>query len=99
MKLLTRALCEKLPPLYSTEGDPDPTVICKFFTPDAPWSWYVIEFDGADTFYGWVDGEYPELGYFRLSELRKVRGNFGLPIERDRGFRPTPLSEVQAKRP
>jgi hypothetical protein len=36
----------------------------------------------------------PELGYFRLSELQSVRGNLGLPVERDRFFTPTPLREL-----
>lgn len=55
-----------------------------------------IEFDGDDTFFGWVDGDFPELGYFRLSELQVNRGKFGLPIERDRCFKPCRLSELQA---
>ena len=42
-KLLTKELREKIPPLYSQENNPDPLVICKFFTPDSNWTWYVIE--------------------------------------------------------
>ena len=61
------------------------------------WTWYAIEYDGADLFYGFVDGDEPELGYFRLSELVANRGKWGLPIERDRYFDPCLLSVVQAK--
>lgn len=68
-------------------------VICKFFTPDSSWTWYVIEFDGEDSFFGYVVGFEKELGYFSLSELQEVRG--GLPIERDLYFDPIPLSEVK----
>ena len=95
LKLLTKALRKQLPPLYATEGEADPLVICKFFTPDAGWTWYAIEFDGDDTFYGFVDGLFPELGYFSLSELLSIRGKLGLPIERDCYFRPCHLSEIQ----
>ena len=73
----------------------DPLVICKFFTPDSNWSWFALEFDGEDLFFGWVVGFEQELGYFRLSELATARGPFGLPIERDIHFSPTRLSEVK----
>ncbi len=95
MELLTTDLRQQLPPLYSQESVADPLVICKFFTPDAGWTWYALEFDGDDVFFGWVVGHEQELGYFLLSELEAVRGPLGLPIERDLHFRPTRLSEVK----
>ena len=84
-------------------------VICKFFTPDAQWTWYAIEgspVDGdghCDTdkekvdflFFGYVVGLEPELGYFSLTELLKVSGAFRLPVERDLWFSPMRLSEVK----
>tara|TARA_Y100000593_G_C4290720_1_gene328099 strand:+ start:392 stop:679 length:288 start_codon:yes stop_codon:yes gene_type:complete len=95
MKLLTKELRAKLPPLYSTEKDEDPTAVAKFFTPDSNWTWYATEFDGEDRFFGLVDGFDKELGYFSLSELASARGPLGLPIERDRWFSPIPLSECR----
>tara|TARA_B100000131_G_scaffold10139_1_gene10685 strand:+ start:3807 stop:4094 length:288 start_codon:yes stop_codon:yes gene_type:complete len=95
MKLLTKELRAKLPPLYSTEKDKDPTAVVKFFTPDSSWTWYATEFDGEDRFFGLVDGFDKELGYFSLSELASARGPLGLPIERDRWFSPKPLSECR----
>jgi len=95
MQLLTTALRRQLPPLGSTQDDPDPKAICKFFTPDAGWTWYASEFDGEDLFFGWVEGNYPEWGYFSLSELERVRGHLGLPVERDYYFQPCRMSEVQ----
>jgi len=95
MMLLTKQLRQQLPPLYSQENVADPLVIGKFFTPDAQWTWYAIEFDGKDLFFGYVVGLVPELGYFSLKELAAIRGPLGLPIERDRFFRPCWLSEVQ----
>lgn len=56
-----------------------------------------IEFDGQDIFYGFVDGDFPELGSFSLSELQNCRGKLGLSIERDRYFEPCRLSELRAR--
>jgi hypothetical protein len=104
---LTKDLVKSLPALYSQEDNPDPIVVCKFFT--AGWTWYAIEGSPVDAngyydtdkpkvdflFFGLVSGLEVELGYFLLSELTSVRGPFGLPIERDRFFEPTRLSEVK----
>lgn len=95
MKLLTKDLLAKLPPLYSQVNESDPMVICKFFYPDFSWTWYAIEFDGKDLFFGYVDGDFPELGYFRLSELLANHGKFGMPIERDLYFKPCRLSAIK----
>ena len=95
MKLLTKELRKRLPPLYATEGEKDPMVICKFFFPDFHWTWYAIEFDGEDIFFGYVVGDFPALGYFSLSELTSTRGKLGLRIERDRYFKPCRLSTLQ----
>ena len=94
MKLLTEEIRRQLPPLYSTEGDPDPVAQVKFFTPDSFWTWYAIEFDGKDTFFGLNVGHFAELGYFSLAELQSVRGPLGLSVERDLYFEPTPLSDL-----
>ena len=94
MKLMTADLRIQLPQLYSQEEVDDPKAIAKFFTPDSNWTWYATEFDGKDTFFGLVDGFEKELGYFSLKELESIRGAFGLPIERDLWFEPTPLSEI-----
>ena len=102
MKLLTKEIRERLPKLYSTEETPleEKTVVCKFFTPDSNWTWYVLEGmeqqDGNVVFFGWVVGLEKEYGYFTLRELEEVRGAFGLPVERDLHFRPRPLKEVMA---
>jgi DUF2958 family protein len=110
IKLLTKDLVKRLPALYSQEDNPDPIVVCKFFTPDAGWTWYAIEGSPVDAagyydtdkekvdyiFFGLVSGLEVELGYFSLSELTSVRGKFGLPVERDLYFEPTRLSEVKA---
>jgi hypothetical protein len=97
MSLLTDELRQQLPPLSATEKQDDPIVICKFFTPDSRWTWYVLEFDGEDTFFGLVDGLEVELSYFSLTEPESVRGPMGLAIEGDLYFTPCTLSEVEQR--
>lgn len=97
MKLLTKELATKMPPLYSQENVESPDVVCKFFTPDSNWTWYVLEGqqEGEDwLFFGLVEGFEKELGYFRLSEIQSIRGPMGLPVERDLYFPKTTLAEV-----
>jgi len=94
MKLLTKEILKRLPKLGATDGQEDPIVQVKFFTPDAQWTWYAIEFDGEDTFFGYVEGLENELGHFSLSELKEAGGALGLPVERDKFFKSCPLSKV-----
>ena len=95
MHILTKAIRRKLPALYTNEEKgTDALAIVKFFTPDSSWTWYASEFDGNDLFFGLAVGIEPELGYFRLTELQSIRGKLGLPVERDRFFKPTPLREL-----
>jgi len=107
MMLLTKANRRSLPKLYSQENVKDPTAFVKFFSPSGRGTWYALEFDGEDRFFGWVasplGSDCDELGYFSLAELKAVRCPIRLgarvighlPIERDYYFKPTRLSEVK----
>lgn len=97
MKLLTAELKKKLPPLYTNEhvATEDQIVIVKFFAPWNNWTWYATEFDGEDTFFGLVEGQEKEWGYFSLSELEAVRGRWGLKIERDMYWTPKAIKDIQ----
>ena len=95
MKLMTQEVRKKLPALYAQDGKGgDAVVNVKFFTPDSSWTWYATEFDGENLFFGLVDGQERELGYFSLAELQKARGPMGLPIERDLHWKPKTLREI-----
>jgi hypothetical protein len=104
MKLLTREIRKKLPPLYSQESKGGKAIVhLKLFTPDSSWSWYITEGSpitddrGNEVdfhFFGLVDGHDKELGYVALSELESVRGPMGLPIERDLHWQPKTLEEI-----
>lgn len=98
MKLLTKEILSKLPPLYSQENNPDPIVHVKFFDPTGSWTWYATEGSPEEDdfiFFGLVIGFEAELGNFSLNELKSIKGKFGLGIERDMHFTPKPLSQVR----
>jgi hypothetical protein len=100
MQLLPEELRALLPPLYTQDGNKNPTVYAKFFTPDSNWTWFVTEggAEGEDfVFFGYVIGFEAEWGYFALSELESAQGPLKLPIERDLHFQPGPWSEVKAR--
>ncbi len=95
MLMLTKENLAALPPLGSQENNPDPTAQVKFFDPCGSWTWYATEYDPVDRqFFGLVKGLETELGYFSLDELEAFRGPMQMGIERDRHFRPCPLSQV-----
>jgi hypothetical protein len=103
MKLLTKEIRNKLPPLYSQDGKGGKAVAyLRLFTPDAAWTWHltegspVMEDDREVDFelFGLVEGHCKELGYVMLSELESVRGPMGLPIERDLWWKPKTLEEI-----
>ena len=93
MKLLTKANLDALPPLYSQDGKgADATAYVKFFG-GGRWTWLATEYDGDDTFFGYVisglGAVCDEFGYFSRSELEALRfPPFGLAIERDLHFTP-----------
>lgn len=97
-KLMTEDIKKQIPKLYDTEETPkeDKTVYVKYFSPYSNWSWYVLEFDGVDMFFGLVKGFEVEYGYFSLSELANVTVFNGVPaVERDLSFAPQPLKEIE----
>ena len=83
LKLLTKELRGKLPPIYTNEGkkEDEVKVIIKFFYPFSSWAWYVTEGEPITNergkeedflFFGLVWGLEKELGYFSLSDLQSV---------------------------
>ena len=97
MKLLTKEILARLPPLYATDDVAVEEKIAqiKLFTPWTSWTWFGIEYDPADrVFFGLVVGFETEFGSFSLDELVAVRGPGGLRVERDIHFRPTRLGDL-----
>jgi len=101
MKLLTKELEKKIPPLYSQEDNPDPMVVAKFFFPAGSATWWIIEGEHQEDDYLMFGlcmlftPQEAELGYISLNELASVTGPFGLKVERDMYWEPKPLSKVR----
>lgn len=95
-KLITKELAAKIPELYATDNEEaEHIAYVKFFSPYMGWYWYVLEFDGDDTFFGYVFGDFEEYGYFSLSELSNTMFQNIVPaVERDLSFDPILLKEV-----
>lgn len=104
MTLLPTEIRDILPPLYAQDGKGGKAIAhVKFFTPDSNWTWYATEGESIQDesgnevdfqFFGLVQGQCEELGYFSLNELETARGPMGLPIERDLHFKLTALNQI-----
>lgn len=101
MKLLTADIRKKLlrngklRQQREQEDKPEPDFwpVVKLFSPDGGCTWLLTEIDPEDPeiAFGLCDLGFgcPELGSVSLSELESVRGQLGLPIERDLYFTAT----------
>ena len=95
--LIPKEILNNIPNLYETQDLEDPICHIKLFTPDANFTWYIIESSiDEDICYGYVKGLESELGYFSLNEIQQIRGSLNLPVEIDRSFKPTLLSVVKS---
>jgi hypothetical protein len=100
MKLLTK----KIERAFIKQGDTsqkkpeDIKIILKMFDPCGRWTYYAYEYDGDDIFMGFcvspLGADCDELGSASLSEIKSVRGKFGIGMERDMHY---PIGEVTLK--
>ena len=76
-KLIAKIKLRDIPPLYSQKNSKDPTIYLELSLFQFPWRWYVseceLEASGDVLFFGFVNGNFNEWGYFRLSELEDTR--------------------------
>ncbi|WP_319581981.1 DUF2958 domain-containing protein [uncultured Pseudodesulfovibrio sp.] len=96
-----KGLIPRMPRLYETEDTPaeEKLIWIHFFMGES--HWYAVEFDGKDTFSGYVilngDKQNAEWGYFSLSELTELRvGLFVVCVED--GWRMREFAEIMAER-
>ncbi len=84
-----------IPPLYTQENVADPTIYLEMSLLQFHWRWYASECeigdDGDVLFFGFVNGDFGEWGYFRLSELEDRR----CPLLVSYDFKPMPFSELK----
>lgn len=86
----------RLPSFYSNseKSAEDIVIHMHFFYGSA--DWYVAEFDGEDTFFGYVNLGDPvcaEWGNFSFTELKEIKVN-GFEIDRDLHWRVRKFSEI-----
>ena len=102
MKMMTKEIERMLPKLYVNDGKPknEVKVVVKYFDPCGSATWYITEYDGQDTMYGYVTGlQEDEYGYVSYKELCETKTRFGLGIERDLNWNPnTTLAEAIDKK-
>ncbi|QOD05880.1 DUF2958 domain-containing protein [Pseudarthrobacter sp. BIM B-2242] len=88
---------EKWPPIYTNDSIdlPDQPIVAHYFQGGA--DWWVTEYDpernqvfGFAQLAGHGRGEW---GYSSLTEIEQLRGQFGLPIERELDFKPGTLAK------
>lgn len=75
MSLLTEKLRNRLPRIGNDPGTPirDTTVHARFYDPSSVWNWYVIEYDGRETFFGLIVTRHTAVaGQFSLGELEAI---------------------------
>jgi hypothetical protein len=76
---------EKIPRLYDTEhiATQDKLICLHFFIGGS--DWYAAEFDGDDTFFGYVvlngDYQFAEWGYFSFSGLKAIKISGWLEVD------------------
>lgn len=103
--LLDDEMKARLPELYSQEDVTDPIVQVLLLGANG-WVWAITEYsevapDGCPHMaFGWVCGDYPELGYVPTDELDELNADCleGLGhVWVDASFTPRPLSQVRAE--
>jgi hypothetical protein len=90
MMLFTKKVRDQLKANFNS-ADEDHAPVVKLFNPAGSQTWIFTEFDEEqDLLFGLCDmgmGS-PECGYQSYSEMKAYKGSFGLPIERDRHWKP-----------
>ena len=96
-------------PLYSQDGKGDNAIAyAKIFNPYGRGYWYITEYDGDDTFFGYYrDGNQyvedhgnDEWSYMSKKELENARVKvmgMSMPLERDAYFKPTKIGDTKYK--
>lgn len=76
----------------------DAEVKVKLFNPTGAGTWFITGYDPETRIAtGAAHIHEMDIGDFWMGELVTFRGRFGLPLERDLGWTPRPLSEVTGR--
>lgn len=103
-KMMPKELEAKCPKLYATEKQGDQAIVqVHYFCLMGGmkgWDWYLTEYDPeTKNAFGFVKGDFPELGYFNIGEFEEINEEYGLNIfERDISWKPCKLETVKEER-
>lgn len=75
MQIIDEKITKDMPKLYTQDGLNKEAIVYLIIEGINGWKWYLTEFDGNDTFFGFVQGFYDEWGYVAKSELNKLISN------------------------
>lgn len=95
----TQKQLARIPQLYETEGIPlaDKKIHMHFFVGSC--DWYIAEWDGEDTFFGYAilngDHQMAEWGYVSFAELKDLKVQGWLEIDREIRWKVKKASEIQ----
>jgi hypothetical protein len=84
-------------PLIIGRDVPDEKVLCKvkLFNPTGSETWWIASYDPVEQIaWGAAQAPHLEVGTIYMPELVAIRGQFGLPIERDIYWRPKNLRVI-----
>ena len=95
MELILQEAKQQIPKLYETKEQNNPIAYVKLFLDS--WTWYITEMSIDNNIcFGYVISPFgAELGYFSLEEIKGIKGNLGIVVERDLSFNPTRLSVIK----
>jgi hypothetical protein len=102
---LPKELREALPPLGADPDTPlrDTPIHARFYDPASNWQWFVIEFDGQETFFGLIlSRSVAVAGQFTLTELSSIDARppgKGPGIRLDPAFRPVTVAGLAEHQP
>lgn len=94
-----------IPPIGSNQETPleESRIWVRFFDPSSTWSWYVLEFDGREAFFGLiVTSGMAAIGQFTLTELSSLvhrdEGESEVRVRLDEEFEPVSVLELARSR-
>ena len=95
----TQNQLNKIPRLYETEGVSveDKKIYMHFFLGGC--DWYIAEYDGQDTFFGYTilngDHQMTSWGYISFDELKSVKVQRFMEVDRDMRWKVKKASDIQ----
>ena len=96
MKILTKSIKDKLIDNHKNQdGSKSFKAVLKLFNPTGIGTWYLSELNPDNNVaFGLCCLHEKEYGYVDINELKSLELPFGLSIERDKWFDPTPLEKL-----